>query len=215
MAKNDAPVSESIIDWDLHAKLMKQKYGKIHFETEIKKKNEEFFKKLDKDRTDKGCEYAVLVSMLETDSEFYNNGIVDVSYKYPKMYVVRPQFFIPIITLLRNAAMNSLKYKTELALVKSQQIDVTNFEAELDQFKSLFSKHYNLASSHFQKAILEIDKSILHLQRTKDELMATSNSLSHANNRGQEVTVRRLTLNNPTMAAKFADLKEPQTPKTD
>ena len=184
-------------------------------ETEIKKKNEEFFKKLDKDRTDKGCEYAVLVSMLETDSEFYNNGIVDVSYKYPKMYVVRPQFFIPIITLLRNAAMNSLKYKTELALVKSQQIDVTNFEAELDQFKSLFSKHYNLASSHFQKAILEIDKSILHLQRTKDELMATSNSLSHANNRGQEVTVRRLTLNNPTMAAKFADLKEPPTPKTD
>ena len=136
-------------------------------ETEIKKKNEEFFKKLDKDRTDKGCEYAVLVSMLETDSEFYNNGIVDVSYKYPKMYVVRPQFFIPIITLLRNAAMNSLKYKTELALVKSQQIDVTNFEAELDQFKSLFSKHYNLASSHFQKAILEIDKSILHLQRTR------------------------------------------------
>ena len=184
-------------------------------ETEIKKKNEEFFKKLDKDRTDKGCEYAVLVSMLETDSEFYNNGIVDVSYKYPKMYVVRPQFFIPIITLLRNAAMNSLKYKTELALVKSQQIDVTNFEAELDQFKSLFSKHYNLASGHFQKAILEIDKSILHLQRTKDELMATSNSLSHANNRGQEVTVRRLTLNNPTMAKKFDELRSTAAPTDD
>ena len=184
-------------------------------ETEIKKKNEEFFKKLDKDRTDKGCEYAVLVSMLETDSEFYNNGIVDVSYKYPKMYVVRPQFFIPIITLRRNAAMNSLKYKTELALVKSQQIDVTNFEAELDQFKSLFSKHYNLASGHFQKAILEIDKSILHLQRTKDELMATSNSLSHANNRGQEVTVRRLTLNNPTMAKKFDELRSTAPPTDD
>jgi hypothetical protein len=176
-------------------------------DTDRKRKNEDFFKKLDKDRTDKGCEYAVLVSMLEADSELYNTGIVDVSYKYPKMYVVRPQFFIPMITLLRNAAMNALQYKTELALVKSQQIDITNFEAELDLFKAGFARNYDLASRHFQTAIEEIDKSILHLQKTKDALLTTSNNLRLANNKSQDITVRRLTRNNPTMAAKFEALK--------
>ena len=177
-------------------------------DTDRKRKNEDFFKKLDKDRADKGCEYAVLVSMLETDSELYNTGIVDVSYKYPRMYVVRPQFFIPIITLLRNAAMSSLQYKTELALVKSQQIDITNFETELDLFKTAFARNYDLASRHFQTAVEEIDKSILHLQRTKDALLTTSNNLRLANNKSQDVTVRRLTRDNPTMAAKFEALKD-------
>jgi len=177
-------------------------------DTDRKRKNEDFFKKLDKDRTDKGCEYAVLVSMLETDSELYNTGIVDVSYKYPRMYVVRPQFFIPIITLLRNAAISSLQYKTELALVKSQQIDITNFEVELDLFKTAFARNYDLASRHFQTAIEEIDKSILHLQKTKDALLTTSNNLRLANNKSQDVSVRRLTRDNPTMAAKFEALKE-------
>jgi len=177
-------------------------------DTDRKRKNEDFFKKLDKDRTDKGCEYAVLVSMLETDSELYNTGIVDVSYKYPRMYVVRPQFFIPIITLLRNAAMSSLQYKTELALVKSQQIDITNFETELDLFKTAFARNYDLASRHFQTAVEEIDKSILHLQKTKDALLTTSNNLRLANNKSQDVTVRRLTRDNPTMAAKFEALKD-------
>lgn len=177
-------------------------------DTDRKRKNEDFFKKLDKDRTDKGCEYAVLVSMLETDSELYNTGIVDVSYKYPRMYVVRPQFFIPIITLLRNAAMSSLQYKTELALVKSQQIDITNFETELDLFKAAFARNYDLASRHFQTAVEEIDKSILHLQKTKDALLTTSNNLRLANNKSQDVTVRRLTRDNPTMAAKFEALKD-------
>ena len=177
-------------------------------DTDRKRKNEDFFKKLDKDRADKGCEYAVLVSMLETDSELYNTGIVDVSYKYPRMYVVRPQFFIPIITLLRNAAMSSLQYKTELALVKSQQIDITNFETELDLFKTAFARNYDLASRHFQTAVEEIDKSILHLQRTKDALLTTSNHLRLANNKSQDVTVRRLTRDNPTMAAKFEALKD-------
>ena len=177
-------------------------------DTDRKRKNEDFFKKLDKDRADKGCEYAVLVSMLETDSELYNTGIVDVSYKYPRMYVVRPQFFIPIITLIRNAAKSSLQYKTELALVKSQQIDITNFETELDLFKTAFARNYDLASRHFQTAVEEIDKSILHLQRTKDALLTTSNNLRLANNKSQDVTVRRLTRNNPTMAAKFEALNE-------
>ena len=177
-------------------------------DTDRKRKNEDFFKKLDKDRADKGCEYAVLVSMLETDSELYNTGIVDVSYKYPRMYVVRPQFFIPIITLIRNAAKSSLQYKTELALVKSQQIDITNFETELDLFKTAFARNYDLASSHFQTAVEEIDKSILHLQRTKDALLTTSNNLRLANNKSQDVTVRRLTRNNPTMTAKFEALNE-------
>ena len=177
-------------------------------DTDRKRKNEDFFKKLDKDRTDKGCEYAVLVSMLETDSELYNTGIVDVSYKYPRMYVVRPQFFIPIITLLRNAAMSSLQYKTELTLVKSQQIDITNFETELDLFKTAFARNYDLASRHFQTAVEEIDKSILHLQKTKDALLTTSNNLRLANNKSQDITVRRLTRDNPTMAAKFEALKD-------
>lgn len=183
--------------------------------TDKKKKNEDFFKKLDKDRTEKGCEYAILVSMLESDSDLYNTGIVDVSYKYPKMYVVRPQFFIPIITLLRNAAINSLQYKTELALVKAQHIDITNFETELDQFKSSFGRNYDLASRQFQTAMDEIDKSILHLQRTKDALLSTSNNLRLANNKVQDVSVKRLTRNNPTMAKKFDELRSTATPTDD
>jgi hypothetical protein len=174
--------------------------------TATKKKNEDFFKELDKDRNEKGCEYAVMVTLLEPDSELYNTGIVDVSYKYPKMYVVRPQFFIPIITLLRNAAMNALQYKTELALVKAQNIDITNFESELDQFKTAFAKNYDLASRQFQTAVDEIDKSILHLQKTKDALLSTSNNLRLANNKAQDVTIKRLTRGNPTMAAKFDEL---------
>ena len=183
--------------------------------TDKKKKNEDFFKKLDKDRTEKGCEYAVLVSMLESESDLYNTGIVDVSYKYPKMYVVRPQFFIPIITLLRNAAMNSIQYKTELALVKAQHIDITSFETKLDEFKSLFGRNYDLASRQFQTAMDEIDKSILHLQRTKDALLSTSNNLRFANNKAQDVSVKRLTLNNPTMAKKFDELRSTAVPTDD
>ena len=183
--------------------------------TDKKKKNEDFFKKLDKDRTEKGCEYAVLVSMLESESDLYNTGIVDVSYKYPKMYVVRPQFFIPIITLLRNAAMNSIQYKTELALVKAQHIDITSFETKLDEFKSLFGRNYDLASRQFQTAMDEIDKSILHLQRTKDALLSTSNNLRFANNKAQDVSVKRLTLNNPTMAKKFDELRSTAAPTDD
>ena len=179
--------------------------------TVTKKKNEDFFKELDKDRTEKGCEYAVLVSMLEPDSELYNTGIIDVSHRYPKMYVVRPQFFIPIITLLRNAALNSLKYKSELALVKSQNIDITNFENQLDSFKDAFAKNYNQASSSFQTAITEIDKSIAHLQKTKEALLGTDRNLRLANDKAQDVTIKKLTRSNPTMAAKFAELK--QAPK--
>jgi len=172
-----------------------------------KQKNEDFLKELDKDRTEKGCEYAVLVSMLEPDSELYNIGIVDVSHRYPKMYIVRPQFFIPIITVLRNAAMNSLKYKSELALVKAQSIDVTNFEEELDSFKTGFAKNYDLASRKFQTAIEEIDKSIDHLQKTKEALLGTDRNLRLANDKAQDVTLKRLTKSNPTMADKFAELK--------
>jgi len=175
--------------------------------TATKKKNEDFLKELDKDRNEKKCEYAVLVSMLEPDSELYNTGIVDVSHRYPKMYVIRPQFFIPIITLLRNAAMNSLKYKSELALVKAQNIDITNFESELDTFKTGFARNYDLASRHFQKAVDEIDKSISHLQKTKDALIGTDRSLRIANNKAQDVTIKRLTKGNPTMAEKFEGLK--------
>jgi hypothetical protein len=175
--------------------------------TATKKKNEDFLKELDKDRNEKECEYAVLVSMLEPDSELYNTGIVDVSHRYPKMYIIRPQFFIPIITLLRNAAMNSLKYKSELALVKAQNIDITNFESELDTFKTAFAKNYDLAERHFQKAIDEIDKSISHLQKTKDALLGTDRNLRLANNKAQDVTIKRLTKGNPTMAEKFAGLK--------
>ena len=176
-------------------------------ETASKKKNEDFFKELDKDRTEKGCEYAVLVSLLEPDSELYNSGIVDVSHRYPKMYVVRPQFFIPMITLLRNAAQNSLKYKTELALVKAQNIDITNFENELEGFKNAFAKNYDLASRRFQTAIDEIDKSIDHLQKTKDALLGTDRNLRLANDKAQDVTIKKLTKGNPTMAAKFAEIK--------
>jgi len=175
--------------------------------TATKTRNEDFLKELDKDRIDKGCEYAVLVSLLEPDSELYNTGIVDVFHRYPKMYIVRPQFFIPIITLLRNAAMNSLKYKSELALVRAQNIDITNFETELETFKSAFARNYDLASGHFQKAIAEIDKSIDHLQKTKDALLGTDRNLRLANDKAQDVTIKKLTRRNPTMAAKFAELK--------
>ncbi|MDO3529213.1 DUF2130 domain-containing protein [Ralstonia pseudosolanacearum] len=175
--------------------------------TATKNRNEEFLKELDKDRTEKGCEYAVLVSLLEPDNDLYNTGIVDVFHRFPKMYVVRPQFFIPIITLLRNAAMNSLKYKSELALVKAQNIDITKFEAELDTFKAAFARNYDLASGHFQKAIAEIDKSIDHLQKTKDALLGTDRNLRLANDKAQDVTIKKLTRGNSTMAAKFAELK--------
>ena len=175
--------------------------------TAAKKKNEEFLKELDKDRNEKRCEYAVLVSLLEPESELYNTGIVDVSHRYEKMYVIRPQFFIPIITLLRNAAKNSLKYKSELALVKSQNIDITNFETNLETFKTAFARNYDLASNHFKKAIDEIDKSIDHLQKTRGALLGSENNLRLAHEKAQEVTIKRLTRGNPTMAAKFADLK--------
>jgi hypothetical protein len=176
--------------------------------TATKSKNEDFLKELDKDRNEKGCEYAVMVSLLEPDNEFYNTGIVDMFHRFPKMYIVRPQFFIPIITLLRNAAMNSMKYKTELALVKAQSVDITNFENELETFKSAFARNYDLASQKFQKAIDEIDKSIDHLQKTKDALIGTDRNLRLANDKAQDVTIKKLTKGNPTMAAKFAELKE-------
>jgi hypothetical protein len=174
--------------------------------TATKKKNEDFLKELDKDRSEKGCEYAVLVSLLEPESELYNSGIVDVSHRYPKMYVIRPQFFIPMITLLRNAAMNSLQYKAELALVKSQSIDVTHFEEKLDTFKSAFSRNYDLASKKFQTAIEEIDKSINHLQKTKEALIGSQNNLRLANDKAQDITIKKLTHGNPTMKEKFAAL---------
>lgn len=180
-------------------------------ETASKKKNEDFLKELDKDRNEKCCEYAVLVSLLEPDSELFNSGIVDVSHRYRKMYVVRPQFFIPIITLLRNAAQNSLKYKTELALVKAQNIDITNFEDELDAFKTGFARNYELASKKFKTAIEEIDKTIDHLQKTKDALLSSENNLRLANNKADDLTVKKLTKGNPTMAAKFAEIKNDDT----
>lgn len=174
--------------------------------TATKQKNEDFLKELDKDRTEKGCEYAVLVSLLEPESELYNTGIVDVFYRYPKMYVIRPQFFIPIITLLRNAALNALKYKSELALVRSQNADITNFESQLEVFKTGFSRNYDLASRQFETAIDEIDKSISHMQKTKDALLKTANNLRLANDKAQDVTIKRLTKGNPTMADKFSEL---------
>jgi hypothetical protein len=180
-------------------------------ETATKKKNEDFLKELDRDRNEKSCEYAVLVSLLEPDSELYNSGIVDVSHRYRKMYVVRPQFFIPIITLLRNAAQNSLKYKTELALVKAQNIDITNFENDLEAFKTGFARNYELASKKFKTAIEEIDKTIDHLQKTKDALLGSENNLRLANNKAEELTVKKLTKGNPTMAAKFAEHKNDDT----
>ena len=171
-------------------------------------KNEDFLSKLDKDRCEKGCEYAVLISLLEPENELYNTGIVDVFHRYPKMYVVRPQFFIPMITLLRNAALNSLKYRTELALVKAQNVDVTNFETELEAFKSGFARNFDLASRRFTTAIEEIDKSITHLQKTKDALLGCDRNLRLANDKAQDVTIKKLTRGNPTMAAKFAELED-------
>ena len=176
--------------------------------TATKHKNEDFFKELDKDRREKNCEYAVLVSLLESDNELYNAGIVDVSYRYEKMYVVRPQCFIPIITLLRNAAMNALMYKQELAQVKNQDIDISNFEESLLQFKDDFSRNYDIAHKHFDKAIDEIDKTISHLEKVKKELLGSDNQLRIANNKVDEVNIKRLTKNNPTMRAKFEELKE-------
>ena len=177
-------------------------------ETATKHKNEDFFKELDKDRREKKCEYAVLVSLLEADSELYNGGIVDVSYKYDKMYVVRPQCFIPIITLLRNAAMNALIYKQELEVVRNQDIDISNFEDNLLQFKNDFSRNYDLAHNHFDKAINEINKTIDHLQKVKKELMGSDNQLRIANNKVDEVSVKKLTKGNPTMQAKFREIHE-------
>lgn len=175
-------------------------------ETATKKKNEDFFKELDKDRNEKKCEYAVLVSMLEGESDYYNTGIVDVSHKFPKMYVVRPQFFIPIITLLRNAAMNSLKYKAELALVRNQNIDITNFEEKINQFKEGFARNYDLASRKFQTAIEEIDKTIIHLQKTKEALLSSDNNLRLANQKAEDLTIKKLTYGNPTMKSMFDEL---------
>lgn len=177
-------------------------------ETATKHRNEDFLRELDKDRTEKKCEYAVLVTLLESENELYNTGIVDVSHKYPKMYVVRPQFFIPIITLLRNAAMNSLKYKAELALVRNQNIDITNFEDSVNKFKEGFAKTYDLASRKFKTAIEEIDKTIDHLQKTKDALLSSENNLRIANNKTEDLTIKRLTRGNPTMTAKFAELSD-------
>ena len=176
-------------------------------DTKTKKKNEDFLKELDKDRTEKGCEYAVLVSMLEPESELYNVGIVDVSHKYPKMYVVRPQFFIQMITLLRNAALNAMEYKAELALVRAQNVDITDFEEKLEEFQTGFARNYDLASRKFQTAIEEIDKSIDHLQKTKAALLSTDNNLRIANDKAQDISIKKLTRGNPTMAQKFEDLK--------
>jgi hypothetical protein len=175
-------------------------------ETASKKKNEDFLKELDKDRTEKKCEYAVMVTLLEPDNELYNSGIVDVSHKYQKMYVVRPQFFIPIITLLRNAAMNSAKYKAELALVRSQNIDISNFEDKMNKFKEGFARNYELASRRFREAIDEIDKTISHLQKTKDALLSSENNLRLANEKADDLTIKKLTHGNPTMRAKFEEL---------
>ena len=176
--------------------------------TATKHKNEDFFKELDKDRREKNCEYAVLVSMLESDSELYNSGIVDVSYKYDKMYVVRPQCFIPIITILRNAALNAQSYKNELAVVRNQNIDITNFETDLLKFKDDFGRNYDLAHAHFEKAIAEIDKTIDHLQKVRNELTGSDKQLAIANKKVDEISIKKLTKGNPTMQAKFDALKD-------
>lgn len=181
-------------------------------ETATKKKNEDFFKELDKDRHEKKCEYAVLVTLLEADSELYNQGIVDVSHRYEKMYVVRPQFFIPIITLLRNAAMNSMQYKAELSLIRNQNIDITNFEEKINNFKEGFARNYELASRKFKTAIDEIDKTIVHLQKTKDALLSSENNLRLANNKAEDLTIKKLTHGNPTMKAKFDALNDEKEP---
>ena len=176
--------------------------------TATKHKNEDFFRELDKDRNEKGCEYAVLVSLLESESELYNSGSVDVSHKYPKMYVIRPQFFIPMITVLRNAAMNSIEYRTQLAEMRNQNIDISRFEDEMNDFKEKFAKNYDLASRKFKTAIEEIDKTITHLQKTKEALLSSENNLRLANNKAEDLSIKKLTRNNPTMAQKFAELKK-------
>ena len=193
---------------------MKNEIDKTKTTATSKSKNEDFLKELDKDRNEKKCEYAVLVSLLEPESELYNSGIVDVFHRYPKMYVIRPQFFLPLITLLRNAAMNALKYKSELALIKEQNIDITNFENELETFKTAFGRNYELASKKFQTAIEEIDKSIDHLQKTREALIGTDRNLRLANDKAQEVSIKKLTRGNPTMAAKFIDLDHNVDPKS-
>lgn len=177
-------------------------------ETATKKKNEDFLKELDKDRREKNCEYAVLVSLLEQDSELYNQGIVDMSHRYPKMYVIRPQFFIPIITILRNAATNALDYRRQLEVVRNQNIDISHFEEDMNDFKEKFARNFRIASERFQKAIDEIDKTIDHLQKTKEALLSSENNLRLANNKAEDLTIKRLTRKNPTMAAKFAELEE-------
>lgn len=176
--------------------------------TATKHKNEDFFKELDKDRKEKGCEYAVLVSLLESDNELYNSGIVDVSHKYEKMYVIRPQFFIPIITLLRNAALNSVDYKRQLMDIREQNIDISHFEDDMNDFKEKFARNYDIASRKFKTAVEEIDKTIQHLQKTKENLLSSENNLRLANNKAEELSIKKLTKNNPTMAQKFAELKE-------
>jgi hypothetical protein len=178
-------------------------------ETATKKRNEDFLKELDKDRTEKACEYAVLVSLLEPESELYNSGIVDVSHRYPKMYVVRPQFFVPLITLLRNAALNSMKYKSELALVRSQNVDITKFETQLDEFKTAFGRNWRLASEGFEEAVKRIDEAIKDLEKTKEALHKSANNLRLANDKADDLTIKKLTRGNPTMAAKFAELQGP------
>ena len=177
-------------------------------ETATKHKNEDFFKELDKDRKEKGCEYAVLVSLLEIDNDLYNNGIVDVSYRYEKMYVIRPQFFIPIITLLRNAALNSLKYRQELEVVKHQQIDILHFEENMNAFKEGFARNYRLASERFRTAIDEIDKTITHLQKTKEALLRSEDNLRLANNKAEDLSIKKLTKNAPTVKQMFEDMQD-------
>ena len=177
--------------------------------TATKHKNEDFFKELDKDRKEKKCEYAVLVSMLEADNELYNGGIVDVSYRYPKMYVIRPQFFIPLISILRNAALSSLEYRNQLAVIQNQNIDITNFENEMNDFKEKFGRNYRIASEKFRKAIDEIDQTIKHLEKTKEALLSSENNLRLANNKAEDLSIKRLTKGNPTMQAKFAELQVP------
>ena len=182
-------------------------------QTATKKKNEDFFKELDRDRSEKGCEYAVLVSLLEPDSELYNSGIVDVSHKFAKMYVVRPQFFIPIVTLLRNAANSAAKYKTELALVKAQNVDITNFENQINDFKATFGRNWRLASEGFAEAVKRIDEAIRDLEKTKEALHKSANNLRLANDKAEDLTIKKLTRGNATMAAKFANLGEPDQPE--
>ena len=176
--------------------------------TATKHKNEDFFKELDKDRNEKGCEYAVLVSLLESDNELYNNGIVDVSYRYEKMYVIRPQFFIPMITLLRNAALNSLQYQRELAVVRNQQLDIVNFESQMNEFKDSFGRNYRIASDKFKKAIEEIDKTIDHLIKTKEALLSSDNNLRIANNKAEDLTIKKLTKNSPSVRAMFDEINK-------